>query len=56
MTPKEQRERVIQNLAKTLRHSPFVVEFKVKKKPKGIKIIYEVTEEQMKVMVNHNKK
>ena len=30
-----------------LRTSPFQVEFKVKKKPAGIKVIYEVTQEQM---------
>lgn len=30
-----------------LRTSPFQVEFKVKKKPAGIKVIIEVTQEQM---------
>ena len=43
----EKREQAIQGLADMLRTSPFQVEFKVKKKPAGIKIIIEVTQEQM---------
>jgi hypothetical protein len=34
-----------------LRVTPFTVEFKVVKKPKGIKIIYEVTREHMDAMM-----
>lgn len=47
MTAEEQREQTIQGLADTLRETPFQIEFKVKKKPAGIKIIIEVTQEQM---------
>ena len=47
MTTKEKREQTIQGLADMLRTSPFQVEFKVKKKPAGIKVIIEVTQEQM---------
>ncbi len=47
MTTEEKREQAIQSLANMLRTSPFQVEFKVKKKPKGIKVIIEVTQEQM---------
>ena len=47
MTPEEKREQTIQGLADMLRTSPFQVEFKVKKKPAGIKVIIEVTQEQM---------
>lgn len=47
MTDKEKREQTIQSLADMLRTSPFQVEFKVKKKPAGIKVIIEVTQEQM---------
>jgi hypothetical protein len=43
----EKREQTIQGLADMLRTSPFQVEFKVKKKPAGIKVIIEVTQEQM---------
>jgi hypothetical protein len=48
MTTEEKREQTIQGLAGLLRRSAFQVEFKVKKKPKGIKVIIEVTQEQMK--------
>ena len=47
MTIEEEREQAIQRLADMLRTSPFQVEFKVKKKPAGIKVIIEVTQEQM---------
>jgi len=47
MTIEEEREQAIQRLANMLRTSPFQVEFKVKKKPAGIKVIIEVTQEQM---------
>ena len=47
MTTEEKREQTIQGLADMLRTSPFQVEFKVKKKPAGIKVIIEVTQEQM---------
>ena len=47
MTTEEKREQTIHSLADMLRTSPFQVEFKVKKKPAGIKVIIEVTQEQM---------
>ena len=47
MTTEEKREQTIQGLADMLRTSPFQVEFKVKKKPAGIKVIIDVTQEQM---------
>lgn len=47
MTTDEKREQTIQGLADMLRVSPFQVEFKVKKRPQGIKFIIEVTQEQM---------
>lgn len=47
MTAEEKREQTIQGLVDMLRTSPFQVEFKVKKKPAGIKVIIEVTQEQM---------
>jgi len=51
MTTEEKREQTIQGIADMLRTSPFQVEFKVKKKPAGIKVIYEVTQEQMDRMM-----
>ena len=44
---REQREQIIQNIAEQLRHNTFSVEFKIVKNPKGIKIIHEVTREEM---------
>ena len=47
MAQDEKREQVIQNIADMLRTNPFTFEFKVKKNPKGIKVIYEVTQDEM---------
>ena len=47
MTTEEKRQQVIQNITEMLQHNPLTFEFKVKKKPAGIKVIYEVTQEQM---------
>lgn len=47
MAQDEKREKVIQNIADMLRTNPFTFEFKVKKNPKGIKVIYEVTQDEM---------
>lgn len=43
----EKREQVITGLADLLRKTRFQVEYKVKKRPQGIKVIIEVTQEQM---------
>lgn len=51
MAQDEKREQVIQNIADMLRKNPFTFEFKVKKNPKGIKIICEVAQEQMDAMI-----
>lgn len=42
---------MILHVADILRTTPFTFEFKVKKKPAGIKIIYEVTQDQMNEMI-----
>ncbi len=52
MTSDKERENLIQMLVGSLQTTPFSVEFKVKKRPAGIKIIYEVTQEYMDSMVN----
>ena len=51
----QQRERVIQGITGMLKINPFTFEFKAKKKPKGIKVIYEVTQEQLNEMMNQVK-
>lgn len=53
MTEEEKREQTIQCLSGMLRTTPFKVEFKVKKKPAGIKVIIEVTQEQMNGVVDN---
>lgn len=53
MTAEEKREQVIQDITGMLRVNPFTFEFKVTKKPKGIKIIYEVTQEHMDEMIKN---
>ena len=47
----EAREQVIQNITEMLRRNPFTFEFKVKKRPQGIKVIYEVTQEELNKMM-----
>ena len=51
----ENREQVIQVIADMMRNTGFDMEFKVKKKPAGIKVIIEVTQEQMDAMVDNMK-
>ena len=55
MTTEEKREQVVQKIADLMRTSPFDVEYRVKKKPKGIKVIIEVTEEQINYVVEQAK-
>lgn len=51
MLQDEKREQIILTLADWMRNNPFTFEYKVVKKPKGIKIIYEVSQEEMDAMV-----
>ena len=51
----QEKKRVIQGITEMLKINPFTFEFKVKKKPKGIKVIYEVTQEQLNEMMNQAK-
>ena len=41
------RQKVIESITGMLQTTPFTFEFKVVKKPKGIKVIREVTQEEM---------
>lgn len=47
MNDEEIRERKIQGIADLLRTHPFTIEFKAKKNPKGIRVIFEITQGQM---------
>lgn len=51
MTDEEKREQAIADIADLMRAMPFTVELKVKKDPKGMKIIYEVTPEEMETLM-----
>ena len=51
MTPEEQREHAIQSLVGMLRTTAFTVDFEVKKKPQGIKVIVEVTQKQLDMIL-----
>ena len=50
-TTDEKREEVIQNITEMLRRNGFTFEFKVKKRPQGIKVIYEVTHDELNAMM-----
>lgn len=56
MTAEEKREQVIMGITEMLHHNPFTFEFKVVKKPKGIKVIHEVTQEEMDAMLQQAKR
>jgi len=51
----EKREQAIQAIADMMRDYGFNLEFKVKKKPQGVKVIIEVTQEQMDAMMDNMK-
>lgn len=49
---REAREKVIKSIVLLLRRNPFSCDFEVVEKPKGMRIIYEVTQEEMDKIVN----
>lgn len=51
MTLEEKRDAAVQSFIELLKNNPVSMEFKVVKKPKGIKIIYEVTREEMDALI-----
>lgn len=51
MTQEEKRHAAVQSLMELLENNPVSMELKVVKKPKGIKVIYEVTQEEMNTLV-----
>lgn len=56
MDKKEDRELIIQSIVDMLRNNSFSFKFEVKKNPKGIKVIYEVSQEQMDEIFNKKRK
>lgn len=51
-----QHEQVVESLANMLRTTPFTSEFKVVKQPKGIRVVIEVTQEQMNTLMQQAKR
>lgn len=51
----EKKEQAILAIADMMRDYGFNLEFKVKKKPQGVKVIIEVTQEQMDAMMDNMK-
>ena len=52
MTQEEmQREQAILMVANLMRTNPFQLEFVVKTEPAGVRIVYEVTQEEMDMIV-----
>ena len=49
----EKREQMIERITGLLKTNSFSFEFQVKEKPEGIKIICEVTQEEMDVLSSH---
>lgn len=48
----EKKEFAINLVTNMMRTQPFSIEFKVKKKPQGIKIAFEVTKAEMQAIIN----
>ena len=47
MTTEEKREQVILALTDLLRHTHYTIQIKAKKKPQGVKVIIETTQESL---------
>lgn len=52
---KDQRLLLVNRITEMLMSHGFTFEYVVRKKPKGIRIIYEVTQEEMNAMVEKSK-
>ena len=52
---KDQRSLLVNRITELLMSQGFTFEYAVRKHPKGIRIIYEVTEEEMNAMVEKSK-
>ena len=59
MKPEEIRDEkslIVHSVMELLMSHGFTLEYVVRKKPKGIKVIYEVTQEQMDALIENDKK
>ena len=48
-------DEIVNELGKMMHRNPFSIEFQVKEKPQGIKIIFEVSQEEMDIIAQHQK-
>ena len=58
MTQAEKNKKIdaiVNQLGKMMLYTPFTTEFQVKKNPKGIRIIFEVSQEEMDIIAQHQK-
>lgn len=51
MTKKEEHEQLVQMITELLQTNPIEFQLKVVKKSKGVRIIYELTQEEMDALV-----
>ena len=56
MDEKEKRDFVINLVTNVMRTHDFEIIYKVKKKPKHMKIVFEVTDEEMQDIINSKEK
>lgn len=52
---RDQRSLLVNRITEMLMSQGFTFEYVVRKKPKGIKIVYEVTQEELNAMVEKSK-
>lgn len=52
MTQEEQRKKAVEHIIGLIENNPFTFEFKVMKRPKGIRVIYEITQEEMDALID----
>lgn len=51
MTRDKKIDALVDQLGKMMHYTPFTIEYKARKKPKGIRIIFEITQEEMDVLM-----
>lgn len=49
----KRKEMAVQSIIVLMESEPFTFAFRVKKKPKGLRIIYELTQEEMDMLVKN---
>jgi len=52
----EQRKKIIKQISNLLMRNGFTFEYVIRKKPKGIKVIFEVTQEQLSKIIEQGRK